>query len=367
MFTRIKEIDKKCAISFFMGLVFGGLGIYAGFFFQRSPNIDFTILSNSNVVDVHTELSKLDLIYDGLNIKNTKKNLKLITLKIINSGNKGVVEQDYATNHPMGIKIKNGTIVESPNLVQASNNYLEQSINFTLIDSSRTVVFSNVILDPDDFFEIKLLLLHDKFTHPHLTPIGKIANIKRLNIIDVKEAESKKSKFYEKAKNIFSTILLSLLLGFFGAIFLILIPLGLIKEKRNLKRRNKIFKSYKDFKGINVTNENSFVYKYYMKKDKEYLKKINDLISDKPNIKKLMPLLAQANKIEKSFFASLRTRSTDSNEKDSEFGKLLDDLQLLEKLVRLDFIILNNSNYSIDKDLKYEFDEFLEFLAGRDL
>lgn len=155
------------------------LGVYV--YFQKQEDLTFEI-SISSVFSTNTELEKLVILYDSTNLYQTSKDLKILTIKVVNNGSKGIQLHNYDSRSPIGFKIDTGEIIQKPEIIRSSNKYLDT--NATVIDwNSRTTTFSQAILDQDDYFVVQVLILIMKDVNPQIISYGKIAGQKEIQII----------------------------------------------------------------------------------------------------------------------------------------------------------------------------------------
>jgi hypothetical protein len=56
-----------------VGIISAILGIYTFFFQEKNVQINYEILTNANVLDINADVSKLDITYDGNNLKKATK------------------------------------------------------------------------------------------------------------------------------------------------------------------------------------------------------------------------------------------------------------------------------------------------------
>ena len=189
-----------------IGLVLTVFGILVGLYFvvyyEKKPKLKFEILSTAPVLDVKEEVGKLDILYDGKSIKRTENTLTIITIKIINDGNASILLNYFDSKDPVGILITEGAIVEKPKLLDASNEYLNDKIELT--SSINKVIFSEFILDPEDFFTMKILVLHNKHLSTRIKSFGKIATIKEITVTSAETGVEKKT-YWDKPFGTFLT------------------------------------------------------------------------------------------------------------------------------------------------------------------
>lgn len=144
-------------------------------FYTPQPKIIYTILSDSNIVDLHKPLQDLKILFQDEDIQKNNLNLKIYTLKISNSGTKNILETHYASDEDWGIKITEGKIIES-RLVESNSDYLKRNLNLEIVDD-KTINFKKVIFDKNDYFTLEVLVLHSRDSDINLIPFGKISGI----------------------------------------------------------------------------------------------------------------------------------------------------------------------------------------------
>ena len=157
-------------------IIFGGLTLYYRFYTPQ-PEISYTILSDSNVVDLHKPLKDLKILFQDEDIQKNNMNLKIYSLKISNSGKKNILETHYASDENWGIKITDGRIIES-RLVESNSDYLKSNLNTKIVDD-KTINFKKVIFDKNDYFILEVLVLHSRDSDVNLIPFGKISGISK--------------------------------------------------------------------------------------------------------------------------------------------------------------------------------------------
>ncbi len=198
MFQKFREWEHSYALTFvslFVGLLFGGFSVYV--YLQKiAPNLRMEVVSNANVLDIKEGVGKLDIIYDGVNLREKQQTLALVTLKISNNGTASIPKGAYDENSPVGVQVTGGEITKAE-LLQTSNPYLTTNLNFRIASNS-TAIFSPIILEPGDEFQVKLLVLHKEKVGFALHPIGKIAGVKAISLVGPsgKEAQPPTDKIF---------------------------------------------------------------------------------------------------------------------------------------------------------------------------
>jgi len=355
------KIERKYAWSFLgfvIAIIFGSITIYNSFLVDKSPYLDIIILSNVRVLDINAKVQDLDIIYKNENIIEQGKNLSILTLKIENSSDLDILSNYYDPNNPLGIKVVNATIVEKPEIIDASNAYLNQNIEISQNDSLNIFTFSRTIIDKHQFFNVKLLLLHKSDEKPIIQPIGKIAGIEEIDVIN--QADKIKISFWGKL--IHGNIGIHIVRFFFYvlsiAILLIIvfIPQSLISDVITTKKRKKLVLKYKKGKNIDSSEETDFLFDSYIHKSKNYLTEIQRYFRNRDELKEELEFII--NKKEKDLPYTKDFINVDRRPRPVlyETGSMLEYLND-KKIVQLD-----NGELKVNEIFEKELNEFVSFL-----
>jgi len=151
--------------------------------YEKSPELLFEIVSNEELLMIKEELPELGVTYRNINLRESKQNISIVTLRLINEGNESVLLNHYDKDYPLGIVIENGKILSMPVITKSSDStYFKSAIKSIEND---TIVFRNQIFNPNSFLTLKILILNKSSIKPKFKSIGKVA--KNKNII-VKES-----------------------------------------------------------------------------------------------------------------------------------------------------------------------------------
>lgn len=184
-----ESISKKPVTLVVSGLGLLGtiMGIIIGidtYLFPPTIEINYEILSETNLLEIDKDISNLIIQYAGEDLKANNSNLKILVLNIENSGDKTITKDSYDIDDLLGVEIRGGRVIESPIIVNtsASNKvYLEKNLSVEVVGDSE-VRFSDIILEPGDFFTVKLPYVHINGDTPEIVPVGKIAGVNGINI-----------------------------------------------------------------------------------------------------------------------------------------------------------------------------------------
>lgn len=86
--NKLSKIDQKFSwsfLGFIIGIIGIGFTIYTIFFFEKVPIIKYEVISNTSVLDVKENISRLDIIFDSVSIKKSEQNLRIITLTLLST------------------------------------------------------------------------------------------------------------------------------------------------------------------------------------------------------------------------------------------------------------------------------------------
>jgi len=177
--SNLYNLYKKNKVGFIgitLSIIFFAITTYY-IFYTPQPEITYTILSDSNIVDLHKPLEDLKILFQDEDIQKNNMNLKIYSLKISNSGKENILETHYASDEDWGIKITEGKIIES-RLVESNSDYLKSNLNPKIVDD-KTINFKKVIFDKNDYFTLEVLVLHPRDSNINLIPFGKISGISK--------------------------------------------------------------------------------------------------------------------------------------------------------------------------------------------
>jgi hypothetical protein len=187
---RIAQIDKKFAWGF-LGVLVALFGLW---YYRENPAaLRIELLSRARVYDIHADVPKLSIFFEGENIKEKKQILSFFTVRFTNPGGKPITQNLYDTSLPFGVQIMNGRAFP-PELVDASQKYLADNLKPVLVEGNQ-IRFEKIVFDAGATFTIRFLVLHGEGLEPFVKPIGKIAGVgfDDLPVIEVPAAGEQRS------------------------------------------------------------------------------------------------------------------------------------------------------------------------------
>jgi len=357
IFRRFFESFASRTALALLGLLGTGITIYA-FLQEKKVDLRYEVIANTNVLDFNADINKLEVYYDSTNLKQTKENLRIYTVKVINNGDQNIINEFYDKNEPLGIKISAGKIIEIPQIIQTSNEYIKR--NLKVIDYNKDKIsFSQVIVESGEYFIIKLLVLHNKEITPNIISFGKIAgqkNIDVVNAIDVKDEASFLSKTY--LGNIWIQLLR--LLSYFIISVLIILFIVFISERidtyRDKKRRLRMISEFKNLKLYQYTKMDDAIFDRYKLKNDRILETMQSLIEDEKKLNEAYKELFEKSK-NKEFNKLNRLANNDITYYSSK-----DDFYVIHEMISDGIVFKENNHLTINQSMRDTLNKFVNFL-----
>ncbi|WP_242009241.1 hypothetical protein [Robertkochia solimangrovi] len=358
-FSKLLNHTASKTVFTILGLIATVITIYA-FINDKSVDLRYEIIANTNVLDFNADLGKLRVAYDSTNLKETKENLRIYTIKVTNNGEKNILKEHYDMNDPLGLSINSGRIIEKPEVIQTSSEYLTRNAQIDNYQPNK-ISFSQVILEPGEYYIIKLLVIHKTNKTPVIFGFGKIAGqkgIKVVNSIDVKEETS----FWEKTfyGSIWSQLLR--LFTYSTAMTLVLVLIvniaGKIDEIGERKRRIKMIAEFKKQTSYEYTRMDDAIFERYQKDGAESFKPMLRLISNEEELNHIYMKLV--NKLKSNEYSNYKRLNRDT--------RILidkDDWTLINEMTNDGVLFKENSKLTINQAMSETLKKFVEFLEEK--
>ncbi len=267
LITKVAQIDKKFGWSFMgfvLAAIFGGIAIYTEFVRDTSPVVRYEILSNTRILDVKEDVSGLSIVYNAEDIRKSRKTLSVLLINVSNRGRSAILKSHYDSDAPLGLSINSGEIIKAE-VTTATTEYLKKNIGIRVTDSSN-VALSQIIIEPDESFTLKLLVLSPEESRLTVLPKGKIAGVRNLLLIDRSADEAKESFFMKVVSGSLWVQVARIavyVIAFILLLIIIIAPAAYISDKREEIKKNRVVRQYKS-KTDSASNEmNVEVYEFY--------------------------------------------------------------------------------------------------------
>ena len=350
----VDKIERKIpwgVIGVTLTILFGFVSFYT-YFNQIKPNIQYEVLNESNVLDIHKPLDNLTILLNNENIQEKNLNLKLYNIKVNNIGFTNILQEHFDKNIPWGIKIENGKLINQARLINSNSKYLSKELKVLSLNNS--IEFSKIILEQDKYFIIELLVLHEKKISPILVPTGKIVGIENIPLVN--------NILELKTKGFFDTIIdggifiNAIRFVIFFIIFILIVTIIVKTLEFFDDRKTQKEKERKKENLINILNN-------YEEKDERLFFQLLDC-----NIKELElinSLCSKDNEVLKSEIAYLKKENKlneDLEQNDKEFNKLDYSIRhIMDMLLNKKLISYSDTQIDIDEDFVQELNRLIDF------
>jgi len=322
-----------------VGFISAVLTIYSVFFQEKKASLVYDIISNTNVLDINANVSKLDILYNGGSLKNNSQNLKIFYIRVKNEGNENILKDFYDLNDPIGIRVNNGKIIEMPEIIATSNHYLKNRL-LIKIDHNGQILLNDLIIEPNQFYIIKILVLYKHDSNPSISSIGKIAGQSDIPILHSESSKENKGIWKELfVGNIIIQLGRLLSYGLLMTIVLIgtIISYQKLIDIINKRKKRRFVDNYQNEKG----------YKYNEIDDVLF----NAFINNEPIDFMLREYLNDETTLQHDYKKYLDLNSTD---------KLFDPI--MKNLIDNNILIIDEENVKVNDEVKDRFSNFQKYL-----
>ncbi len=263
----LHKIEKRFAWSFIgtvLAVLTGAFAVFT-FVYEKEPRLTFEVIGNEPVLDVKEELTDLEVIYQGQDISNSGRSLSVILVRVTNRGEANILINDYDEKAPVSISLKNGNLVRA-SVPEASNDYLRNSIK--TISTSDKIKIPPVILEPDEWFLVKILTLHSIDEKPFIKPQGKIAGQASISVSTSFSSEISENfwhKTFQGGPFVQATRLASYVMIFILIISVVLYCVINTSNFFTKTKRQRVTNSFKSFTDLELSSRDDFIFEQYLK------------------------------------------------------------------------------------------------------
>ena len=152
------------------------IAVFVTFFLQiRKKTLTYTVLTYSDLALVSDEgKSNIQILYKGKVVPK----VQLVEIRIKNSGNLPIKPEDYI--EPVSLRLPNSRILSS----EVKDAHSFGAYIDTKLSNRSEIVLSKTLLNPADFFDIKILL-DDGFAD--LSVVGRIVGVSKIQNLTGRE------------------------------------------------------------------------------------------------------------------------------------------------------------------------------------
>jgi len=363
-FGLFRDLDRKFSwsfLGFLLAVLFGTLTIYDRFIADKHPKLYFDVLTSTAVLDIKENLPKLEILFDGLNIREQNLSLRVLSIKVVNDSSKDILKGDYDPEDPIGFHIEAGKIIRS-DIAGTSNEYLSKNLSI-LSPSSDVVHFKDVILEAHQYFLVKLLVLHPAGQSPAVSPVGHIAGVKHILVREPYRELGRVSFWAGAFAGSWATQLVRVVPYFLigiAAILAIIIPSLFLSDKLDRHKRKRAVKQFKAATSIELKQADEFIFRTYVGGGEDSIVGLHRLASSED---------ALAHELR--FREWLTKRGGERHAADvglDQRGVLLyPSVRLLDQCIEAAFVKINGKAATVDPHGRACLDDFVRFLKNKGL
>lgn len=238
----------------------------------------------SSVFSVLQPVGGLQVSYAGQDLRSSRQALWVINATVTNNGSSGIKKADYDDAKPFSVDVLDGQIVEAP-VISSENKYLEENLKANV--TANRIVFSPVIFEPKDSYNLRILVLGPEGQVPSLKAEGKIAGVQQITYAtpDSPNASTSVWKQITQADALWVHFARAIVY-FFGSIFTVVLlallvvaimsPFQTFKAWRTKEQRTRRVKDYRQ--GENMGWEDRAISEIYIERGTPALVELKGLI-----------------------------------------------------------------------------------------
>ena len=288
MIDAINRLDKRYGwslLGFLLAAIFGAVSFYTEFVRDRRPQLRFEVISDASVLDVREQLGSLEIIYDGRDIKKAKQSLRVVVVRITNEGADDVLIGHYDQRSPLGFRVSGGNLLRAE-ILSASNQYLRQTlrIDTTVAD---TALFTPVIIESNEWFTVKSLILHSEGSPPAFQAVGKIAGVREIRMVDSTQATAAPgflATAFSGGAWVQAARLVAYFFGFILLMVAVIAPTAALSAFFAKRRRRKHVVQFKSLTKRALTERDEYIFERYVENDIGYLRMLERASSDEERL-----------------------------------------------------------------------------------
>jgi hypothetical protein len=367
LIAKVVQIDKKFGWSFLgfvLAALFGGIAIYTEFIRDTSPVVKYEILSNTKILDVKEDVSGLSIIYNAEDIRKARKTLSVLIVRIGNEGRSPILKTYYDSASPLGLSINSGEVIKAE-VITATTDYLRQNAGIHVRDPFN-VEFSQIIIEPNESFTAKFLILNPEQSTLTIFPKGKIAGVKKLLLAD-RTSDQTKETFVMKVISgsfwVHVVRILTYVIAFMLLLIVVIAPLAYISDKKDQIKRNRTIKQFKSQTNSTLNDLNVEIYEFYKHYGLTVLKRMSKTLADDKKFQNFVTI-CDTYTSETEAIADLYDRNI-AIETSSPDGIGVNPAFVLKSMLKLGLISSVGDSYTKNEERIKAMNEFVRFAVTK--
>ncbi|MCZ2223365.1 MAG: hypothetical protein LC122_07015 [Chitinophagales bacterium] len=260
----------------------------------------------------------------------------------------------YDKNDPIGIKLTGGKIIEKPQIIESSNNYIKRNIR-VINYAKNQFNFNDIIIEKGENFVVKFLVLHKTDISPEVKSIGKIADQKNILVVNAVDVKNKEPFLENVFMGNFWVQLLRLISYFFvgiGIIFLTIFVSEKIDHYSSKSRRKRLIDEFKKSDDYAYTRIDDAIFQRYIKDDFYLIRKMHYLLKNEDKLN-----LNYNNS--KKELKNKEFRRIDNNKRVIYYSE---DFQAINEMINDGIVFKESERLVINQPMKETIEKFIDFL-----
>ncbi|MES4993747.1 hypothetical protein ABVB70_25975 [Agrobacterium radiobacter] len=286
-------------VGLFIALVFGGLTIYTEFLRDQSPHLQIEVLSNEPVLDVREKLPDLEVLYQGQDIAKSGKTLSVLLVRIANRGSANLLSAFYDINSPVRLGLSHGALVKA-DITEASNPYLREAATLTRVGPD--VAMNPVIIEKNEWFTVKLLVLHDVELRPEVHVSGKVAGQHTISAISTDPDDSKPGFWQSVVAGGLWVQIARVPVYLFGCAAVLVatgVPASIISDALSRRRRRRLVEKFKNRTKLNTEPADDFIFDNFVTYGTRFMREFVSELNDNELVHRRVERLVSGKKVRK--------------------------------------------------------------------
>ena len=363
LFKILRNLDRKFSwsfLGFLVAVLLGTITVYDRFIAAKHPQVYFDVLTSTAVLDIKEDLPKLEIFFSGINIREQKLSLRVVSIKVVNESSQDILKGHYDAEDPIGFRVQPGKII-STELADSSNDYLARNVSFSS-PINDVVHFRSVILEAHQYFVIKLLVLHAANQTPMISPVGHIAGIPSILVREPYKDFGRVSFWISAFTGSWGIQLVRLITYFvigILAILAIVFPSILVSEKLAEQKRRRIIKEFKGATSVQLNESDEFIFKTYVTSGEHIMLLMHGLVANQKELDRALSEYRewQSKPNEKRSLAELDEIHKDQVVFSQKF--------LVNEFIDGGFLKISGESCVVDPHMKDSLDHFILFLKNK--
>ncbi len=289
LWAKLKEIDRRLpssSIGTFVSVLFGLLGLALVIWYQKAPQLKYEILSQSPVYSIREQIPDLEIMFKGENIRKQQQTLSVITIRVSNPGSAPITPSSFDARDLPGVSITDGKIITLDDAQRSPK--LKKTLELTKIAENQYVI-QPLILDKDQFFVLKLLVISPESSHPKVESIGNVAGVSNIEVTQPPSPEEKQS-FISKAFSgdwfVQLVRAIAYTVAVVALVILIIVSTLKISDKLERAHRRRLARKFRTVLGHEPTRKETAILERYIKYGESTVIQLNKAFADKSSLAK---------------------------------------------------------------------------------